>query len=587
MSLTWNKTYDVVVLGFGAAGATAARFAADTGAKVLLVDSAPEGHEGGNTRYCGQIIGFATDKAKMKQYYHQLQKPLDLDESMIDTYVDGFANMKQYIEKYFDVEPISVKSVMNSWGSMLKSMIPEYPEYKGAESYDTFVLTKGFFNGSLWKQLRKEVLSRKNITVWYQSPAKHLIKQDGKIAGVQIDHNHVITNIKANNGVVLATGGFENNQKMIQDYLGRDWLVPQGSIYNKGDGISMAEEVGADMWHMHNFESLGLTYRMPVGQRGPILFAWTAMANGSALVIGDDGTRYFNETEGHRHGHNYFHGTWMVPQPTTKPYLIFDKAQYQKIEGLKLGDQFEQMLISAGSIENLAIKIDIDPKVLTTTIQEFNEQIKLGKDYQFSRDINTMKPLEGREYYALPLKQSMLNTQGGPRRNDNAQVLDPSGKLIKHLYSAGELGGISANEYQGGNNIAECLIFGKIAGENAAMPKDGNPVYDKTEATTGAGAQEESTEGEYKVGKNQYIGRSDLGMGDELVVRVTYENHKISNVEVLKDSESSDYGKKALEQIPTRIVQANDTKVDAVTGASMTSRAIEDAVRNALEKVKK
>ena len=324
---------------------------------------------------------------------------------------------------------------------------------------------------------------------------------------------------------------------------------------------------------------------MPAGQRGPILFAWTAMADGSALVIGDDGTRYFNETESHRHGHNNFHGTWMVPQPTTKPYLIFDEKQYQKLEGLKLGDQFEQMLISADSIEALAKAIEIDPEVLKTTINDFNEQIKLGKDYQFGRNINTMKAFEGNKYYALPLKQSMLNTQGGPRRNANAQVLDPNGNPIKHLYSAGELGGISANKYQGGNNIAECLIFGKIAGENAAMPKDGNPTYDKAEVTTGA-SEAESTTDDYKVGKNQYIGRSDLGMGDELVVRVTYENHKISNVEILKDSESSDYGKKALEQIPAEIVQANDPNVDAVTGASMTSRAIEDAVQDALKKAK-
>lgn len=449
-------------------------------------------------------------------------------------------------------------------------------------------MQKGFFNGSLWKELCKEVLKRKNIDIWYDSPAKHLIKQNDKIVGVQIDHENVLTNVEAMNGVVLATGGFENNQEMIQDYLGRDTLVPQGTIYNVGDGIKMAEEVGADMWHMHNFESLGLTYRMPVGQRGPILFNFTAMVTGSAFVIGDDGTRYFNEVEGQRHGHNYFHGTWMIPQPTTKPYLIFDEQQYQKIKALKPGTLFEEKLTKAKSISELANKIGISAVTLENTVSDFNQQIKLGKDYQFNRDIKTMAPFTDGKVYAVAMKESMLNTQGGPRRNAYTQVLDPYGHPIAHLYSTGELGGISANLYQGGNNIAECLIFGKIAGENAAMPKDGNPVYEKVEASTGASESSSSNDqDQYTVGKNQYIGHSNLGMGDDMVVRVTYTDQKIKNVEILKETESSDYGKKAVNTIPAEIIKNNSTDVDAVTGASMTSLAIEDAVNDALKHVKK
>ncbi|MBA1394459.1 FAD-dependent oxidoreductase, partial [Lactobacillus sp. XV13L] len=84
---TWNASYDVVVVGVGGAGATAARFAADNGAKVLLVDSAPEGHEGGNTRYCGQIVQAGYDFNKLKNYFLQMTAPLDLDEQVLDTFV--------------------------------------------------------------------------------------------------------------------------------------------------------------------------------------------------------------------------------------------------------------------------------------------------------------------------------------------------------------------------------------------------------------------------------------------------------------------------------------------------------------------
>ncbi len=99
MSLTdsthWDATYDVIVLGFGGAGATAARFAADAGAKVLLVDSAPEGHEGGNTRVSGQLVCSTDDEDAMRVHYHGQTAPMDLDDDIVNTYVEGMANMKQ------------------------------------------------------------------------------------------------------------------------------------------------------------------------------------------------------------------------------------------------------------------------------------------------------------------------------------------------------------------------------------------------------------------------------------------------------------------------------------------------------------
>jgi len=105
----WDANYDVVVLGFGGAGATAARFAADHDAKVLLVDSAPEGHEGGNTRYSAQLIGTGNDFNELKKYYQKLTAPMELDEDMIDTYVEGMVNTPQYVSQYLGVKPNSAK----------------------------------------------------------------------------------------------------------------------------------------------------------------------------------------------------------------------------------------------------------------------------------------------------------------------------------------------------------------------------------------------------------------------------------------------------------------------------------------------
>lgn len=108
-NIRWDANYDVIVLGFGGAGATAARFAADDGAKVLLVDAAPAGHEGGNTRYSAQMIGTGTDFDSEKNYYEALTHPMDLDEDMVDTFVEGEVNMPKYVHNYLGVKaPVSI-----------------------------------------------------------------------------------------------------------------------------------------------------------------------------------------------------------------------------------------------------------------------------------------------------------------------------------------------------------------------------------------------------------------------------------------------------------------------------------------------
>lgn len=111
----------------------------------------------------------------------------------------------------------------------------------------------------------------------YSTPAKLIRNADNlKITGVIINRYNKALRIQAKNGVVMATGGFENNQRMLEDYLGAKTLVPLGTLYNKGDGVCIAQEFGADLWHMNNFESLGLfngmAFAVPAGERGRLLY---------------------------------------------------------------------------------------------------------------------------------------------------------------------------------------------------------------------------------------------------------------------------------------------------------------------------
>lgn len=600
----YAATYDVIVVGFGAAGATAARFAADNGAKVLLIDKAPKGHEGGNTRYAGQVVLTGYDKEKMQQYFKAMYGPIQIDEDILNTYVDGICKIPEYMQKYLEIEhPTSYNKVHRDpdWQAFANDLSPEYPEFDGSDTVDITSVHDGYFDAHLWKTVRHQVEKRSDqIDVWLASPAKHLIQNpDNKvIEGVQIERNGQLVNVRARNGVVLTLGGFENNPQMIQNFIGVPKLKVMGTLYNTGDGIKMAQEVGAQFWHMTSFEgygfSAGFTFENPEESRGKfILDAWPELSDGSIFIAADDGSRYLKEDEHGRHGHVYQHGEWLMPLINDHPYLIFDEAQRKKIaqrDHLPY-EPFFEITVQADTVTELADKINVNADILKQTIMQFNQAADSGVD-PLGRNADSLQAFADHgPYYATPLATAMLNTQGGAKRNAHAEVLNAQGDPIPHLYSAGEFGGINANMYNGGGNLAECLIFGKIAGENAAKPKNDVNITDEmtiaNDVNLGGNDLVDDIANQYSTGDHQYIGVSSAGIGGKTVVRVTYENGTIEQVEVLSNFESEDVGQKAIEELPDQMVAKNTYEVDAVSGASASSRAIKEAVKNAIEKAEK
>ena len=103
-SIKWDAIYDVIVIGFGGAGAGAARFAADNNAHVLLIDSAPEGQEGGNTRYAGGAFAWSDNFNDLREYYKETYYPFKYDPKGLDTFVNNVLQMKEYSKKYFGIE---------------------------------------------------------------------------------------------------------------------------------------------------------------------------------------------------------------------------------------------------------------------------------------------------------------------------------------------------------------------------------------------------------------------------------------------------------------------------------------------------
>ncbi len=604
-TVAWNAEYDVVVVGFGGAGGVASIYAADNGARVLLCDGAPEGDEGGNTRFAAQMCVSGEDPDKLFQYYKEgLAWHFDIDSDTLRAYTDGLCDMGNLM-KYIDAEDPIVRYPAG------KTIItPEYPEYldKGGDTVVEWFVHDGGFDSALWKTIRAAVEKRADsIDVWLESPATHMVQdpQTKTVVGVEIERGGEALLVRAKNGVVLACGGFENNPAMIQDYIGAARLTPFGTTYNKGDGIKFGREVGADMWHMDAYESIGILSgnawatdhgrlafeKDPTRPANPLSLSSGDYGKGSILLVGDDGSRFIDENASSRHGHVYSCGVWRMPIANWAPHLIFDQAQYEVLDADGyLTEDRKAKLVSAETAEELAELIGADAERLAQTIADFNFYAETGRDYHLGRDPESMRALEG-TLYAAEFRPGVLNTQGGPRRNANAEVLDVQGNPIPHLYSAGELGGICAFQYNSGGNLGECMVFGKIAGTNAAAEKDPLAAYEplvqvETDIRFQPGDESDlgatdDAEG-YEVGENQYIGSDANGIGGKIVVRVTYKDGTIEDVEVLEQNETPEFGGAALEELPGKVVEANSCDIDGVVGATITSNAFFAAVQNAI-----
>ena len=588
-TLKWDAVYDVIVVGFGGAGAGAARFAADNNAHVLLIDSAPEGHEGGNTRYAGGAFAWSDNFDDLREYYKQTYYPFKYDPKDLDAFVNNVLKMKEYSQKYF-----SIKAQYTG-----RRPQGEYPEYKHAETMRSQSMTAGMYNGGFWKLLRKKVYERLDkIDVWFESPAQHLIQDPNTktILGVQIKHKGINRNVAARNGVVLACGGFENNQDMVQKFLGQGSLAPIGTLYNQGKGIDLAVEAGARLWHMSNYDSHGFSLREgQPREKFAYMINWKSLFNGSIFVAGDDGTRYYREDEEDRHGYKYNHGNWIMQPNQNHPHIIMDQRQFEQLahDDSDKAEQIKSLItyaIKAETIAELADKIAA-PK-LAEAVSDFNFLVNEKKrDMFLNRKIETMRAFGAGPYYAIPICHNILHTHGGARRNENCEVLDMENNVIPHLYEAGELGDIFATKYVGANSIADLLISGKIAGENAAWPKRKMAEVD---VVTGASKNPDlksdahASSTDFEAGPNQGIGISENGINDvPIVVRVTMSGDKISQIETLQEKETPYLGGKAIPVLTNEMIEKQTTEVDAVSGASTTSAAFKEAVNQAIENAEK
>ncbi len=587
--IVWNGLYDVVVIGFGGAGAVAAITAAEAGAQVLLVDKAPKGHEGGNTRYCMQVINTipVEKQAEALEYYQKLRGTrMTPSDEMLTSWISKVTENVSWLQERGG-NPLPLYDTYPG----------EYPEYDPAGSIVPMTLEGVTFDSGFWKFVNGLVMDHDDqIDVWYSCPATDLIRdsETGVVLGATFEVDGSPVNVRAKNGVVLACGGFEVNQQMIQDYLGLTECYADGSQYNTGDGIKMASAIGADLWHMENVMGPYLGTYYP-GMSRPEFYSGTRAVGliyrEAYIIVAGDGTRFMNDAFEPRHGYIDFHGTWKHTPAPDGMWLVFDQACLDNTRMISqsmardLSKQVEMGVVKqADTIEELAEQMGVDASALCATVDTYNDACANGFDPVFNRAAETLVAFtESGPYYATELKPTMINTQGGPVRDSQARILDKNGEPIAHLFGAGECGAMFSGPYQGASNIADDIAMGRVAGENAAAAKDDGPATDGLTIETVAPAPVE--EPAYDTADNQYIAAKD-GICGPITVRVTVDGDKVAQVEVLNDMETDTFGGRAIASLPAKfegLTVDEVMDVDTVTFATITSSALKLAVVDALD----
>lgn len=453
-----EQTFDVVVVGSGGAGFSAAIEAKEAGKSVVLIEKMPA--VGGNTLISG---------AEMNVPNNWVQEKLgikgDSPEKMAEDTIKGG-------DELGDPHMIQVmtENALDAATWLKDDIKVEFLDDQlfqfGGHSYKRALIPKGHTGQEVITKFRAKA-DKLEIPIKLNTTAKELIQENNRITGVKAENKEgqMIT-YKAKNGVVLTTGGFGSNVEMRKKYnekMDESYMstVTEGST---GDGIIMAEAVGADLTNMENIQ----TYPICNPKTGVISLLADTRFDG-AILVNQEGKRFVEELERRDVISNaileqtggYTYQLWNDDINKISGTIKVHEAEYEEL--LK-----QKMIVKADTLEEAAAFFGIDIQNLKETVKKVNQYAKDGKDEEFNHRGELVSLAKG-PYYIEKAAPSVHHTMGGLVINDKTEVLNKDGQPIPGLYAAGELTGvIHGSNRLGGNAITDIIVFGRIAGQEVS-----------------------------------------------------------------------------------------------------------------------
>jgi len=497
----FDEDVDVVVVGYGFAGGVSAIEAHDAGAKVLVVEKMPDP---GGISICSHGAICSTRDPDGAFTYLKNTNAGRTPDSVLRALADGMVDNESYARKL--TELTGAEFMIRERGgnypfpgedAFYYTQITAVPNIDAATVYPH---VKGRPGGPLVFYVLQKNVEERGIEVRLNTPAKSLITNSNReVIGIIVETPNGDRRIGTRKGVILACGGFEANTEMQKQFWQIMPVTTAANGGNTGDGIRMAQSLGAQLWHMWHFHgSYGFLHpdkdEFPYGIRVKRFPDWIpgqevrAVVQAPWIMVDQSGKRYMNEFP------PYVQDTGWRPMehfdPVTQSFpripslLIYDEVGRRRFP---MGNpaynerdmdyvwsqdntkEIEEGVIkTADTVGELAEMFGLDGDAVEKTMARWNELCVTKNDVDFGRPAGTMMKIQRPPFYAGQVWPVLSNTQGGPVHDARQRIIDVNDQPILRLYAAGEMGSSFGHLYLAGGNIAECFVTGRIAGKDVA-----------------------------------------------------------------------------------------------------------------------
>ena len=442
-----HDTVDVVVVGSGGAGFSAAISATDSGAKVILIEKEPV--IGGNAKLAAGGMNAAwTDQQKAK-------KITDSPELMFEDTMKGGQNIN---------DPALVKVLSShskdsvDWMTAMGADLTDVGMMGGASVNRAHRPTGGAGVGAHVVQVLYDNAVKRNIDLRMNTRGIEVLKDDkGTVKGILVKGMYKGYYWVKADAVILATGGFaKNNERVAKLDPSLKGFISTNQPGAVGDGLDVAENAGGALKDMQYIQA-----HPTLSVKGGVMVTEAVRGNG-AILVNREGKRFVNEITTRDKA-----SAAILAQTGKSAYLIFDDSVRKSLSKI---DKYIGLGVAptADSLVKLGKMEGIDGKALTETVARYNSLVSSGKDTDFERP-NLPRALNEGNYYAIEVTPGVHHTMGGVMIDTKAEVMNAKKQVIPGLYGAGEVtGGVHGANRLGGNAISDIITFGRLAGEEAA-----------------------------------------------------------------------------------------------------------------------
>lgn len=461
-----EREAEIVIIGAGGTGLAAAVTAGQEGASVIVLET--NGFAGGNLLVSGGVYNSPEPEMQAKQGIEDSPE-LFMQQTLAGG--DNIANPE--LVRILAYNALDGLNWLKELGNEFEDQVIQAPGALHPRSHNT---TAPLGSGII-KTYLEHIDKMDNVEILYETKGESLIQEDGRVVGVIAKNpDGSKLTVKANKGVIIATGGFSKNAQLVMEYRNAEkWpLLDENSVSTnmdsiRGEGIIMAREIGADVVDMDQMQFLYL------GQPKTGLLSGVFNVSAEVTVfVNKEGKRFVAED-----ARRDVISSAVFAQEDGMMYMLHsaeslsDPANQLNIDGIPMKELLDIGAYGwkqGDTLEELAKEIGVPAENLVQTIAEYNEAVDTKND-PFGRTLLNVKMEKG-PFYAIPRVPALHHTMGGLRIDTLARVLDTKGEPIPGLYAGGEVtGGIHGGNRLGGNAVTDTVVFGRLAAQSAVAGK--------------------------------------------------------------------------------------------------------------------